>query len=99
MVDDFEPLVLEILSAALLNLVREARGMLSKGIPRDLGELLISSSPWEVPARQGRPKAPGGMLSSLTSPYYRRRWGTAGLPQGAATGPTGGKGRTNGRIC
>ncbi len=30
-----------------------ARGMLSQGFPRDLGELLISSSPWEVPNAKG----------------------------------------------
>ena len=30
-----------------------ARGMLPQGFSRDLGELLISSSPWEVPVAKG----------------------------------------------
>src|SRR5215471_4534652 len=75
----------------------DSPGSLAQGrLPRDgLGTEESSRFPPQE-GRYGTPRVDrrgGGWIgSSRRNPYYRRRWGTAGLPPGAATGPTGGKG-------
>src|SRR5467141_3617295 len=74
-------------------------GHASKRIPQEPRRAHHLCSQERKRGRQGKPEVIAhGWMSSLTTPEYQRRWGTAGLPQGAATGPTGGKGGTGARI-
>jgi hypothetical protein len=47
-----------------------ARGMLPQGFPRDLGELHISSSPWEVPSAKGDQRHREGCRAVLRTHMY-----------------------------
>jgi hypothetical protein len=76
-----------------------ARGTLSEGFPRNLGELLVSCGTRQVLVSEGNQRWRGRAAEQSYEPIVPMMVGNRrATVVVAATGPTGGKGETNQHI-